>query len=101
MVASLKALVILSWLICIASPVAIEALTMTYGATEWREDDQPVHWAAYAIDYIFLVDLLFTALLILVSPKRKAAVAAVVIPLLCLTGVFAFWGGLWVSGQWL
>jgi len=88
-------------LICIFSPIAISALTLNFGATEWREDYKPVPVAARVIDSLFYFDLFTTALLIWVMRGWRGVTAVIVVPLLYLTAFIAFWGGLWVSGQWL
>jgi hypothetical protein len=105
-----------SWRFCFASacavycalcPLAIYIVTMRYGATTWREDDEPIPWPAHLITALFLLDLVSTSLLIWLSRKLTPSmqffvlVALTFVGLLLITGAGAFWGGLWVSGQWL
>jgi hypothetical protein len=92
---------------CLLSPLAIYILTMRYGATTWRNADEPIPWPTHVIDGLFLLDLACTSLLIWLSRKLASSVFLLVmiglifVGLLIGTGVGAFWGGLWVSGQWL
>ena len=93
---------VLCGLVCLACPIAISSLTMAFGADEWLYDDEPVPVATHVIDALFLADLGSTVvLLLLLGGRWRLTVAIAALPLLCLTGVLAFWGGLWVSGQWL
>jgi hypothetical protein len=84
------------------APVAIQILVMSYGPTaELRYDDEPIPWPAHAVDFLFIADVFSTFLLICLMPRWRGVSAAVAIPLLCLTAVMAFWGGMWLSGDWL
>jgi hypothetical protein len=96
-----KGITVVCATVCLSAPIAISVLTMTFGATEWREDDEPVPIAAHTINALFLFDLFATGLLIWLMQRWRGVTAIIAISLLCLTGYLAFWGGLWVSGQWL
>ena len=92
----------LCWFVCLSTPITILGLTRVYGpTTELRNDDEPVPWPARAIDVLFFGDLFFTVVLIWLMRKCRGVTAAIAIPLLCLTAFIAFWGGLWLSGNWL
>jgi hypothetical protein len=99
---------LLGWLYCLLCPLAILLLTMRYGATEWREEGEPIPWPTHVIDGLFLADCPCTVALIWFVRKSRAFEPVLMtlaclglIALLCVTGWAAFWGGLWVSGQWL
>jgi hypothetical protein len=89
------------WLACLLTPVAIHVLTMAFGATEWRDDSEPIPWPAHLIDGLFWADVVWTVLLICLMRDFRWVALLIGFPLLCVTAVMAFWGGLWVSGQWL
>jgi hypothetical protein len=90
------------WFLCLLAPAAIPILVMTYGpTTEFRSGDEPIPWPAHAVDVLFIVDFVSTVLLICLVREHRGVVAAVALPLLLLTALMAFWGGLWLSGDWL
>jgi hypothetical protein len=88
-------------IVCVFAPIVIFVLTMTNGATEWREDNEPVPTAARVIYVLFLFDVFSTCVLIWAMAGRRWVTTFAAIPLLGIAAVCAFWGGLWVSGQWL
>jgi hypothetical protein len=93
---------ILCALVCLASPVALYAITMAFGAEKWRSNEEPVPVASYVMDVLFLIDLVSTVgLLCLVRGWWWFLSFVIAAPLLCLAGTIWLWGGLWVSGQWL
>ncbi len=61
--------------------------------------DEP--WSLTAIDSLFLADLCFTAFSDLDYAGSKVIGAVVSIPVLLVTAVTAFFGGMWVSGNYL
>jgi hypothetical protein len=87
--------------ISVLSPIALYVLTMAFGAEEWRGDDQPLPLPVYVIDGVFVADVIATILAIVLERRFRILVAIFTLPLLCLAAAAAFWGGLWVSGQWL
>jgi hypothetical protein len=90
----------LCWLVCSLCPLAIFLLGMTYGPESEPGMDPP--WSLHAIDSLFWIDSGFTVLLIwMMRGWKRWLTAMIAIPLLCLTAVLAFFGGLWVSGDYL
>jgi ACR3 family arsenite efflux pump ArsB len=86
--------------VCCVFPVLVACLSLAFGR-DWRADEEPLSWAAYAIDGVFLMDLFSTASVIHLLRGRRLLAAAFAIPLLAATAVLAFFGGLWVSGRYL
>jgi hypothetical protein len=79
-------------------PVAIGALAQVYGPLSDPGMDAP--WPLYAIDSLFWADVFFTAFLIWMMQGWRWLAAVLFIPPLCLTAVLAFFGGMWVSGNY-
>jgi hypothetical protein len=87
--------------VCLFAPIAVFVLTMTFGATEWREDEEPVPIAAHATTAMVLFDLFATCLLIWLKEGKCNIRTVTAVLFFVLTAYLALWGGLWVSGQWL
>jgi hypothetical protein len=81
------------------SPLGIVALTMTYGPDSEPGMDPP--WSLYVIDCLFWIDVASTGVVIGMMQNWRVLTALVAGTLLAVTAVLAFFGGMWVSGNYL
>lgn len=84
---------------CFLFPVAIGKLAQVYGPESDPGMDAP--WSLFVIDALFWIDVCFTMILVWKMPGWRWLAAALSLPLLLLTAVLAFFGGMWVSGNYL
>src|SRR5579864_1606611 len=84
---------ILCAFVCLASPAALFAITMTFGAEQWRPAEEPEPMAAYVMDALFLTDLGRSVGLLCLTRGRWWYLAFIIaVPLLFLAGVIWLWG---------
>jgi hypothetical protein len=81
-------------------PLAIALLSQSYAYDRLASENDYQSWPLYTIDTLFWTDLCFTALIIWAMRGWRWLVALIAVPLLGLTLVLAFTGGLWVESTY-
>jgi hypothetical protein len=86
--------------VCVTCPLLIGWLSQTYGFDLLRSDADYRSWRGEAVDALFWVAALSTVGFIALTGRCWWLATLVSLPLLCLTGVLAVTGRMWIDGTY-